>query len=230
MFVDVGGMSIFYQQTGEGAPVILLHGNGEDHTIFDTIAARLARAHTVFALDSRGHGQSGAADSLSYQDMAQDVMGFIEALSLSRPALVGFSDGGIVGLLVASQRPGLLGALVLCGANTTPSGLRARWRLMMRAGFLISRDEKLRLMLTQPQITPSALARIQAPTLVLAGGRDIIAEGHTRALAKNIPGSRLEILPGETHDSYVKNADLFCGVVAPFLGGQAEEKPAVDTQ
>ena len=117
MKLSVNGMEMYYEVLGHGDPLILLHGNGEDHTIFDKSAPLLAERYTCYLPDSRGHGQSSPADSLSYEVMAEDVITFIDALGLERPVLYGFSDGGILGLLVAMKRPGLLGRLIISGAN-----------------------------------------------------------------------------------------------------------------
>jgi pimeloyl-ACP methyl ester carboxylesterase len=219
MFVETNGIKLYCEQTGQGPGLLLLHGNGEDHTLFDGALTRCFSArYRVVAVDSRGHGRSDRVPALRYEDMAEDIAGLIAALSLTRPALLGFSDGGIVGLLLASRHPELVSKLVVAGGNTHPSGLRLWFRLAIRFLYGVKRDEKLRLMLTQPPIPAAALGAIRAPTLVLAGGRDIVREAHTRALAAAIPGSVLRILPGETHDSYVRRPAALLAAAADFLG------------
>ena len=90
MYAIVNGLKLFYHKEGSGRPVILLHGNGEDHTIFDVAIRDLARSYTVYALDSRAHGKSDPVPSLTYREMAGDVAGFIRQQGLEKPALVGF--------------------------------------------------------------------------------------------------------------------------------------------
>ena len=107
--------------------MILLHGNGEDHSIFAETAEILKEHFAVYMPDTRGHGRSEGVEEYHYSDMAEDLRELIRVLGLERPLLCGFSDGGIVGLLAAVRDPGLLSAMVLCGANLTPKGMKTRW-------------------------------------------------------------------------------------------------------
>lgn len=219
MYAIVNGLKLFYHKEGSGRPVILLHGNGEDHTIFDVAIRDLARSYTVYALDSRAHGKSDPVPTLTYREMAGDVAAFIRQQGLEKPALVGFSDGGVVALLVALRWPDLPGRLVVAGANMTPTGIKQPWRTLMRVQNRISPDPKLELMLTQPHLAGWQLTGITAPTLVLAGEKDLIDEGQTRRIARSIPGAKLLILPGETHSSYVVHSDKLYPAMANFLRG-----------
>ena len=97
----VNGIRLFYEQTGEGRPLVMLHGNGEDHTIFDEAVEVLSNRFTCYAIDSQGHGQSDEVDELHYADMASDLLAFLEELDLRDVVLCGYSDGGIVALLAA---------------------------------------------------------------------------------------------------------------------------------
>lgn len=218
MILSLPDINLFYEKTGQGPPVVLLHGNGEDHTIFAPLVKTLAQTHTLYALDSRGHGQSGGSGAaLSYEQMAEDAAAFIQTLHLEPPVLLGFSDGAIVGLLVALRYPTLLAKLVSCGANTNPKELKKWFLLLIRLGYLFTRDPKLKLMLTQPNITQKQLANISIPTLVLAASRDILYTRYTKQLAANIPNSRLRILPGETHASYILHSNRLCAALQDFL-------------
>ena len=219
MYAIVNGLKLFYHKEGSGRPVILLHGNGEDHTIFDVAMKDLARSYTVYALDSRSHGKSDPVPTLTYREMAEDVAAFIRQQGLEKPALVGFSDGGVVALLVALRWPDLPGKLVVAGANMTPAGIKQPWRTLMRVQNRISPDPKLDLMLTQPHLAGWQLTGITAPTLVLAGEKDLIDETQTRRIARSIPGAKLLILPGETHGSYVVHSDKLYPAMANFLRG-----------
>lgn len=219
MYAIVNGLKLFYHKEGSGRPVILLHGNGEDHTIFDVAIRDLARSYTVYALDSRSHGKSAPVPTLTYREMAEDVAAFIRQQGLEKPALVGFSDGGVVALLVALRWPDLPGRLVVAGANMTPAGIKQPWRTLMRVQNRISPDPKLDLMLTQPHLAGWQLTGITAPTLVLAGEKDLIDENQTRRIARSIPGAKLLILPGETHSSYVVHSDKLYPAMANFLRG-----------
>ncbi len=210
MYIQLNGQVIYYEKTGEGSPVILVHGNGETHKTFEVLIPELSRKHTVYALDSRGHGLSAPVSEYHYTDMAEDVAAFVHALDLVKPAFYGFSDGGIVGLIAASKYPTLFSAMIVSGANLTPSGCRLSVRISDRLHYMKSKDPLLRLMLKEPHITRQELSRIAIPTLVLAGSKDLIKKRETKRIASGIPGAELKILPGETHFSYVvKSPKLF---------------------
>lgn len=219
MLIDVNGIQLFYEKSGLGPPVILLHGNGEDHSIFDVLAQQLAQRYTVYAIDSRGHGKSSKVKSLDYHEMMEDIAAMIRQLDIQSPILYGFSDGGILGLLLAIHYPGMLSKLILSGVNTQPDGVKAPYPLLMKIAYFFTRDPKLRLMLTQPHIPADELRKITVPTLLLAGSKDIIKDDHTKSIAQSIPGSVLRILAGEGHGSYVLHSPKLYEIIHPFLEG-----------
>lgn len=220
MEICVNKVRIFYEQEGSGRPVILLHGNGEDHQIFREAAEVLRDSFTVYLPDSRGHGQSGPAEEFHYMDMAEDVKAMIEALDLKQPALYGFSDGGIVGLLAASRYPRLLSALMVSGANTSPGGIKRKWMRLFQEEYQRTRDPKLKLMLREPHITEKQLSKIQIPVLVTAGSNDMIRRRDTEKIARCIPDSSLKILKGEDHGSYIVHQRKAAELFREFLGGR----------
>lgn len=211
--VPVNGIEIFCTMEGEGPPLILLHGNGEDHTIFDRAVPILSEHFTVYRPDSRGHGGSSDVDEFHYDDMADDMFRLIQSLGLERPFFCGYSDGGIVGLLLASGHPGLLSGLMVCGANTDPSMLKGLFMFRCRHSRSLSSDPKIRMMLEEPHITESDLARIDVPTTVVAGSRDAVRIEDTRFIASSILGSEMIILKGETHGSYIEDGEKLAELV-----------------
>jgi len=217
MTIHINNIDIYYEKAGQGPPLLLLHGNGESHKIFRGVMKRLAEKFTVYAIDSRGHGKSSRVKALHYTDMAGDMARFIEALGLERPMLYGFSDGGIIGLLMAAGYPGLLSRMAVSGANTTPEGLKEGMLRLIRIMYRLTRGRKWKLMLEEPDITGEQLGRIDIPTLVLAGEKDIIKEAHTRLIAGAVPGAELRILPGEGHGSYVDDNAKLCDIILPFF-------------
>lgn len=217
MFIDANGIRLFYAQQGEGRPILLIHGNSESHEKMLPLTEMLQGRYTVYAPDSRDHGQSDKVQELHYADMAEDMAAFIQALRLEKPVVIGSSDGGIIGLLLAIRHPDLLGGLVSAGANTQPEELRWWFRAFARLGYLATKDPKLRMMREEPHITPEMLGHIKTPTLILAGQRDILAEKYTRALAGGIPGSTLHILQGESHSSYIQHPERMRTALLPFL-------------
>ncbi|MDR2519912.1 MAG: alpha/beta hydrolase [Eubacteriaceae bacterium] len=217
MFHEAGGIKLFYEKTGEGRPILLLHGNGEDHHVFDILSEQLSPSFSCYALDSRAHGQSQGANVLHYMDMMEDVASFALRAGLRRPALYGFSDGGIVGLLLAIHYPDMLSALAISGANITPDGVKPSLKWMMRRQWKKSKDPKLAMMLFEPHISLASLSSIRVPTLVLAGSKDIIPQAHTKVIARHLPNSELRILPGEGHGSYVVHSPKLYSHIIKFL-------------
>jgi pimeloyl-ACP methyl ester carboxylesterase len=217
MFFEHKDVNLFYEKVGQGSPIILLHGNGESHKIFDQLIPQLSKDYTVYAIDSRGHGLSSKSKNLDYLLMAEDIAAFIKGLSIEKPILYGFSDGGILGLLIASRYPELLTKLIISGANLHPSGIKISYFRWFRCVYFITRSSKYRLMLTQPNITEEELGKIQAETLVLAGSKDVIDEKHTRYIAQSIPKSTLRILEGDTHSSYIVHSSKLYEIIKAFL-------------
>jgi len=225
MTAEVNGTMIWYEDAGSGDAVILVHGNGEDHTVFDVLTASLVREHRVIAPDSRDHGRSEKlkeGQELHYTDMAEDIARLIMHLGLDKPALYGFSDGGIIGLIIAAKYPGLLGKLMISGANTSPGGVKVWFRILSSVIYLFKPSPKLRLMIKEPQITKEQLESIVIPVLVMAGSKDLIPERETRWIASSLRHATLKILPGETHSSYVVHSEKLYGLLSPFLreGGE----------
>jgi pimeloyl-ACP methyl ester carboxylesterase len=217
MIQHVNGIDLWYEKTGGGPPILLLHGNGESHSIFSVLTDQLKDRYTVYALDSRGHGQSSSSEELHYGVMAEDTAQFILSLRLEKPLLYGFSDGGIIGLLLASKYPELLSGMVISGANTNPRAIRKKWDMLFKTMYFFSRNKKIRMMLTEPHITAQELRRIGIPVLVLAGEKDIIKEEDTRFITANIPKATLKILKGENHMSYVINSSKLYTFMEGFL-------------
>jgi pimeloyl-ACP methyl ester carboxylesterase len=208
----VNGVKLYYEKTGSGSPIILLHGNGEDHTIFDKLAEKLSADYTVYAPDSRCHGKSSAG-KLDYALMAEDIVEFIRALGLEKPVLYGFSDGGIIGLIIAMQYPEILSKLIVNGVNINPFGLKLSVLLSYGWQYILKHSVFDCLILTQPHIKSEELGKINIPVLLTAGEHDMIREKHTKTIANAIPGSKLIILPGEDHGSYIVHSDKMYEVI-----------------
>lgn len=203
MKITVNNVELFYEVVGSGDPLVMVHGNGEDHTIFDRAAELLSGHFTCYLLDSRGHGQSQKVTEFHYDDMAEDVYQFIQALHLEHVTYYGFSDGGIIGLLLAGRHPGLLDKMIISGANTRPDAIRRWLAVVFRIINRIHKNPLFTLMLTEPHISKEQLQAIDTPVLVLAGSKDLILEENTRFIAEHIPGATLRILEGEGHETYI---------------------------
>lgn len=219
---------------GDGPPVLLIHGNSGDLHYFDRTVPSLSRHFRVAAMDCRGQGKSARGDGpLSIRRMADDAAAVIRALQHDGEpfAVVGFSDGANVAMALAIHYPELVSALVLNSGNVTRSGMHMSLRVQLRfADALLRRRRKhgvlpvvrhehelMRLMLDQPGTTPSQLAEIAVPTLVLAGSNDLIRREHTRMIARLIPGAKLRIIRGGTHFVMRDMAGVANAVVDDFL-------------
>ncbi len=218
-----------YTVAGQGFPLVMLHGNGEDHTYFKHQIVPFSEKYQVIALDTRGHGRSprGAAP-FTLEQFAEDLKGFLDSREIRRCHLLGFSDGANIALLFALKYPDYVEKLVLNGADLSPSGVKLSTQIPIVLGWgllqVVRRVDKrarpkwelLDLMTTQPHIKPARLSALTMPTLVVAGERDMIRDRHTRLIAKSIPGSVLSILPGD-HFIARRNWQAFNPVILKFL-------------
>ena len=222
-------IELHYVEAGEGFPLVLLHGNGEDHSYFEHQMEPFSRRYRVIAPDTRGHGASPRGEApFTLDQFAEDLKEFLDGLGISRCHLLGFSDGGNIALIFALKYPQYIEKLVVDGANLEPDGLKRSVRLADKARWtwlkvLEAADpgkkaefEMVDLMVTQPHIDHLALRSLRMPTLVVAGDKDMILESHTRAIAAPIPGARLAILPGD-HFLARKNPEQFNSLVLEFL-------------
>jgi len=214
---NINNIELHYEVSGQGQPIILLHGNGEDHHIFDVLIKQLSEKFTVYAVDSRGHGKSTQTNQLSYQLMANDIVKFIEINQIEKPILYGFSDGGIIGLLIACQYPTLLSKLIISGANSNPKALMWHWRVWFHIYYFFTCSAKMKLIMREPNITKNDLNKIEIPTLVLAGEKDLVKENDTRFIADNIKDATLNILTNENHSSYVVHSSKLYDVIKNFI-------------
>ena len=215
--VLVNGTSLFYAAEGAGRPVILLLGNGGSHNDLETTPRDLAQAgYMVYALDSRGQGANARLSEYHYKDMATDVYEFIKTKGLEKPAVFGFSDGGIIALQLEVMYPGTLGAIATGGANIFVRGALVP---EFEQGFLAQpTDEPLvKMMQNEPTMTPQDMQTIQAPSLIMSGEHDLILENHTRLIGENIPDARVKIIPGEDHGSYICNSPKLAVLLLDFF-------------
>lgn len=124
MFIDVNGVKFYYEKSGSGRPLVMVHCNSMDHKIFKPAIRILQNHFTVYNVDSRGHGKSSRVRIFHYEDMTEDMYQFITKLQIDKPVFYGFSDGGIVGLMLASKYPDLLSSLIVSGASLNPDSTK----------------------------------------------------------------------------------------------------------
>lgn len=222
-------IQLYYEEQGEGTPLVLLHGNGEDHNYFRNQISYFSKKYKVIAVDTRGHGKTPRGTApFTLKQFAEDLKVFLDDHQWKRVILLGFSDGGNIALLFALKYPGYVERLILNGANLNPRGVRASIQIPIIMGYymtklLASRSEKARhnmefleLMVRQPNIRPDRLESMECPVLVIVGDRDMIAEKHTKLIAWKIPNCKLKLLKGD-HFVADKAAESFNEAVEEFL-------------
>ena len=222
-------IELFYEEMGSGEPLILLHGNGEDHTIFDNVAKHFAKQYHVIAIDTRGHGKSPLGDEpFSLYQFAEDLNEFMNEQKIEKANILGFSDGGNVALIFASKYPEKVIKLIANGANTRPSGIKTIVHLAMLFRYMLysvaaafSGKFELKkalyyIMLHEPHITKEELEQITAPTLVLVGTEDLIRESESKYIKKSIPNSEIVFVLGD-HFIVKNNTKDYIFAVEKFL-------------
>ena len=221
----------YYVEKGQGEPLILLHGNGESCGYFRGQMDAFARRFHVYAIDTRGHGQTPRGDRpFTIRQFADDLLGFMDGHGIEKTHLLGFSDGGNIAMVFAMKYPGRLGRLILNGANLDPDSVKRYAQIPVEIGYRIARrfseksasakahTELLGLMVNDPNILPEELEAIRAKTLVIAGTRDMIRESHTRLIAEHIPDSELVFLRG-SHFVAARHPEAFNRAVLDFMSG-----------
>ncbi|CAM5694342.1 putative aminoacrylate hydrolase RutD [Streptomyces afghaniensis 772] len=239
-YVELPGVRTWYETDGAGDPLLLLHGGLCTNETWQAQRADFAANFRVLLPERRGHGHTPDVDGpLSYQDMADDTVAFIEEVVGGPAHLVGWSDGGVIALLVAIARPDLVRKVVAIGANFLPSPQSGAAPEMLdqmapddltmfrEAYEAVSPDGaahwpvvvgKLAAMFrTEPTIRTEDLARITAPTLVLVGDDDLITLEHTIALYRAIPGSQLAVVPGTSHALLMEKPGEVNRIILDFL-------------
>lgn len=236
---DINGIRMYYAiyGKGRGSPILLIHGGMGSADVWGFEVLRLSQRHEIIVADSRGHGRSTRTDiPLSYHQMAEDYVALLDKLHEPQVSLVGWSDGGIIGLDIAMNHPEHLSRLFAHAANVTPDGLNndPDMTVLAAAG---ARDEteykrlsstpgdfeKFRaaielLWKTEPNYTAADLHRIHVPTEIVVGDHDeFILPEHSRYIAANIPGAKLLILNNVSHLAIYQDPDQYAKSIEDFI-------------
>ena len=239
-YANLRGIRIYYEEDGDGPPLLLLHGGAGDSRQFERQRPDFASCHRLILPDSRAQGRSSDGPGpLTYHEMAEDAVALLDLLEIPCTDVMGWSDGGNVGLGLAIHHPDRLAHLVTFGSNFAPDGLEpaafewnrtataASFGPEMRAGWTalnpepdhyeVAMSKILEMWRTEPRFTPLELASIRAPTLVCAGEHDVVRREHTLALAAAIPRARSWIVPGASHAAILERPELVNPRVLDFL-------------
>src|SRR5712691_8818151 len=241
---------IYYEESGAGDPLLLLHGGFGTVEDFASQTPELAKHFGVVGFERPGHGHTADnAGPFRFDTMATGTVDFIEALKLGATTLVGWSDGAIIALLVAISRPDLVKRLVCVSGlfdtnaqspedlnwirSLTPESFRKNMAALVGrydevspdgpSHFPVVVEKTKKLWLDEPNISTEELAKISAPTIVMAADRDAIPIEHTLELFRSIKGAQLCIIPGTTHFLMSQKPDMVNRATLDFL--TAKEKP-----
>jgi pimeloyl-ACP methyl ester carboxylesterase len=222
----IHGHEIYYALRGSGPTLVFLHGGGDsgEHSFVRQIDV-FSEHHHIVAPDQVGQGRTpDVPGPLSYTAMMEDTAELLRRLKLRHVDLVGFSDGGILALMLAIRHPEMVRRLVISGVNVSPDGLRPEDLEELRANQIpkpTTIDEKLaQLWLTSPteeELNLGLLSKITQPVLVISGDRDAITLEHTLKIFHALPDAELCVLPGTDHATFSGRSEWLNPIISAFL-------------
>lgn len=241
-YVDAGGVHTYYERRGTGPALVLLHGGFCAVETFDGLSAELAAQFTVYLPERRGHGRTADVEGpITYAAMAADTIAFLDATGLVGAHLVGWSDGAVVALLVARDRPDLVGRLVVIGQPVNVDGLPEAMRATIAHGlstqmlppmlaelyaatspdgpahFAVVAEKLFALYKVEPNMDLAELAAVEADTLVMVGDDDLCTVEHADAVRRALPVAQLAVVPGAAHGLPMEKPALTSAIIAEFL-------------
>ncbi len=243
-YLPVRGSQVFYETSGEGEPLLLLHGGFGTVEDFSSQTPELAKHFKVITFERPGHGHTADNNEpFSFATMSKITIDFIEGLKLGATNLVGWSDGAIIALLVSISRPDLVKRMVCVSGSfntkslpaqalawirsATPESFRKNQAMLVKrydemspdgpAHFPVVFEKTKKMWLNEPDIRRKEMAKISAPTLVIAADRDAIIPEHTLELFKSIKDAQLCIIPGTTHFLLSEKPDATNRAILEFL-------------
>jgi pimeloyl-ACP methyl ester carboxylesterase len=222
----VNGHPLSYVERGKGSPLLLLHGGGDsgEHSFARQLDA-LGTKRRLIAPDQVGQGHTPPIpEPLSYRAMMEDTAALLAQLGVSRADAVGFSDGGILALMLAIHHPTSVRRLVVGGANIAPGGLAPAHleglRKAQRANPESIGEKLAKLWFTSPvesEINLAALSGLPHPVLLICGDRDVVTLEHTLAIYRALPNAELCVLPGTGHGTFADRAEWLNPMIIGFL-------------
>ena len=222
-YIDLNNAKIYYEEYGQGEPLIFLHGNNGSIEDFYQQIPFFAKHYRLIVLDTRGQGRSTDLTNTpyTYEEFANDLFQVIQKLNLKKVNLVGWSDGGNTALIFNAQHPELVNKIVTIGAVLNPNGVSKE--LIENLKNLANNPSEstnlrlIELMLNEPNITKLELNKIQNPVLVIAGEKDEVKESHTKEIQQNISKAELLIIPNSTHYVPFEQPKILNEAILKFL-------------
>lgn len=231
-YAKINGIKLYYEIYGNGFPLLMLHGNGGSINAFINQIPFFEKYFKVVAIDSRLQGKSGGSpDTISYNLMASDFCALLDSLKIDSAYILGWSDGGVNGLIMAMQCSEKIKMLAVSGANVVPDSSAVAYsdilwiRNFVEHSTTASKTEIAlnKMLLYEPNISDKELGQINCPVLVMAGDRDIIKPEHTIKIFQSIPNASLCIFPDSNHDVLQQHPELFNETVLRFLIGEKKK-------
>lgn len=234
-YYTIRGFNMYVEEYGSGKPLLLIHGNGGNVASFTDNIPYFSKKYRVIATDSRAHGKSAdPGDSLSFEMMADDENELLAQMHIDSAYVIGWSDGGIVALVLAMRHPGKVIKLASTGANLWPDSsalIPSLWKeekkyydSLHQKTFSAAKEKNdwkiFMLDWLQPNIPLSALREIRCPSLIINGDHDVINLEHAVKIYQGIPRAYLWILPDSGHPTLIEHKDEFNKRVDEFF-----EKP-----
>ena len=230
-YIKTRGINMYYETYGTGEPLLIIHGNGGSIKDFLYQVPYFAKTYKVILADSRAQGKSvDTKDSLTYEMMADDLNALLDSLHIDSSYVIGWSDGGINGLLLAMRHPAKVKKLAVTGANLWPDTTAVdpfiyNWAMKLNDSLSkvqvtpqIKNDKKLLHLLSyEPHISTAQLSKIQCPTLVIGGDHDVLLPKHTMLIAAAISKSYLWIIPNSGHSTPIFYSKIFNETVNDFF-------------
>lgn len=227
-YVEANGVSLYYETYGEGEPLLLLHGNGQSINAFKEQVEEYAKHYKVIIIDCRGRGNSTYQDDveLTFDVEIEDLKQFLDKINIEKTHIVGWSDGGILGILMAIKYPEKVDKMVSMAGNIFPEGLANKEKLLdyikeyQELNTNHQHDKSidfLNLDYKYPNLKYEELKVIKSNCLIMAADKDEIKTEHTVKIFENIPNAQLAIVPNATHYLPSENPKVFNEIVLRFL-------------
>ena len=225
MYIKHKDANLFIKVIGEGEPLVFLHGNGENHSIFLEQIKKFKKDYRLILIDTRLHGKSKATlRKYTIKELAEDVMYILKKLKINSSIFVGFSDGANILFEVALLDPLIVKKAIAISGNLTPKGIKSYVRIFLKMQslcFAITNNKLKKLhyhlMLKEPQIKFSSLNKVTTPFLIVAGSNDLIKDSHTKQIHKNLLNSKIKIIPNADHFAIVKKPQKINEIIEDYL-------------
>lgn len=238
---DINGIKMYYATAGKGEPILLIHGGLGFSDVWARQVEDLAKDHLVIVADSRGHGRSTRTNApFGYDLMTSDYVALLDFLKVGKVTLVGWSDGGIIGIDMAMKNPEHLSRVIAQAANVTTDGVKADVMenktfadYITRAGDYYKKlsptpgeydafvTQISGMWMSEPAWTPEMLGKISVPVTVVIGDHDeAVKLDHTEKMAKDIPGAKLVVLKDASHFAMLQDPKGYNGMIRDAMAGR----------